>query len=217
MLGHSSSELNGQNSWRILRFFSTCSTVSNWSCPSTLSRYLRCSFFLALTRARTFACSQLGSLGLLDCNSIDSALWAFFPFPFLFFLCWACCFIMGRCTTNMTTAKQSTIITLVVYFFEFFFFFPNNWTRSIVVCLQICCRFWWYAFVGFFHKKIVARVWRTNKAWRWRHWSRFEGLDVFAFFRFFFIGAGDGGPLDVHGFKIKATRVSCATAISWTN
>jgi hypothetical protein len=26
-------------------------------------------------------------------------------------------------------------------------------------------------------------------------------LDVFAFFRFFFIGAGDGGgPVDVHGF-----------------
>jgi hypothetical protein len=36
----------------------------------------------------------------------------------------------------------------------------------------------------------------------------------FAFFRFFFIGVQDGGPLDVHGFKIKATRVSCATAIS---
>lgn len=130
-------------------------------------------------------------------------------FSFPFFLGWACCFIMGRCTTNMTTAKQSTIITLVLYFFEYIFFLTNNWTRSIVVCLQMCCRFWWYVFVGFLHQKIVARVWRTNKAWRWRHWSRFKGLDVFAFFRFSFIGAGDGGPVDVHGFKIKAT-------ISWT-
>lgn len=118
-------------------FFHLLTTVSSWSCPSTLSRYVRCSFFLALTRVRTFACSQLGSLDLLDWNSTDSALWAFFAFHFLFFfLGWACCFIiMGRCTTNMTTAKQSTIITLVVYFFEYIFFFPNNWTRSI------CCVF----------------------------------------------------------------------------
>ncbi len=90
-------------------FFHLLTTFPNWSCPSTLSRYVRCSSFLALTRARTFACSQLGSLGFLDCNSTDSALWAFFPFPFLFFLVVLVALSWGRCTTNMTTAKQGTI------------------------------------------------------------------------------------------------------------
>ncbi len=107
-------------------------------------------------------------------------------------------------------------------FFWIFFFLPKQLNKKHCCVFTNLLQIWWYAFVGFLHQKFVARDLRTNKAWTWRHWSRFKGLDVFAFFRFFFIGVGDGGPVDdVHGFKIKATiswaiGVSWATAISWT-
>jgi hypothetical protein len=42
---------------------------------------------------------------------------------------------MGRCTTNITTAKQSTIITLVVYFFDFFFFSSQTIEQEALLCV----------------------------------------------------------------------------------
>lgn len=65
-------------------FFHLSIAISNWFCPSILSRFARCYCFLALRRTIINAHSQLSCLGFLDYNSTNFTLWAFLLLPLLF-------------------------------------------------------------------------------------------------------------------------------------